>query len=123
MKYKMCIVLSLLLFLAGISSTGLAGQAGSGFGVVTTETRPLLLREKSQPVVQPAVLRQMEENLTSGRSLILWVFFTDKGIYTESAYRKNRLEVQGTFSDRALQRSTNARLEDIPPAQRAELQR
>ena len=77
----------------------------------------ILVKEKSNPVIHPRVRDVIRDKL-SNEKVVVWIYFTDKGIFSKDAYQTARSEVQKTLSERAKRRRAKVNREvdftDLP---------
>lgn len=64
---------------------------------------PKLFLEKQNPVISPALNRFLS-GCASTDSVKIWVFFTDKGIFSQEEYQKARIDFGKTLTQAALKR-------------------
>jgi len=79
------------------SYPGLPSEAASGF------VQRALVAERNDPVMSPR-LRAMISQSKADESVVVWVFFTDKGVFSEDAYEHALKKARAALSHRTRQR-------------------
>ena len=68
--------------------------------VTEAELTKILVKEKSDPVIRHRV-REAISGKPSDEKVVVWIYFTDKGIFSREAYRTSCNKVQEALSERA----------------------
>ncbi|MCK4640395.1 MAG: S8 family serine peptidase [Candidatus Marinimicrobia bacterium] len=94
--------------------TGLALLINLLFGF----DKPMLVYNKSTPIFSP-VLQERTDNSTSSDTLSVWIYFTDKGIFTINDYESSIISAEKNMNPRTRWRRAkvnreNADFSDIP---------
>jgi serine protease AprX len=80
-------------------------------------TPPKLVLEKQNPVISPALDRFLSRCAPTD-SVKIWVFFTDKGIFSQEKYQLARIDFEKTLTQSALKRRLKNRVQvdfvDLP---------
>jgi serine protease AprX len=88
--------------------------------VAGTAESQFLFSPKTQPVISPD-LSSLLSSLSSTESLKIWIFFTDKGIFTQEDYNKSKASFRNSLCPAALERRMKNKVGvdffDLPPNQ------
>ena len=120
----MSIVLILTSFYLPNFSEPESNQAGKNYEeylpVVGRDEPQILFSPKTEPVISPN-LSSLLSSLSSTESVKIWVFFTDKGFFTQEDYNKSKASFRNSLCPAALKRRAKKGVQvdffDLPPNQ------
>jgi serine protease AprX len=85
--------------------------------LIRQATTPKLIIEKHSPVISPALSRFLLGHAPTD-SVKIWVFFTDKGVFSPKEYRQARMDFEKTLTESALKRRSKNKVQidliDLP---------
>jgi hypothetical protein len=88
--------------------------------IVDTAEPQLLFSTKTEPVISPNLSSSLS-NFSSTETVKIWVFFTDKGVFTQEDYNKSKASFRNSLCPAALKRRVKNKVGvdffDLPPNQ------